>query len=119
MKDVALLLMTSALLVCGQALWKVAGSQFSEIERLAELPFRLVSNWFFVAGSLFYIVATGLWVYLLGRYEFSKIYPIFVGICMMLSLIVGIGLFRESAGIFYRVLGSILILAGIAFIARA
>lgn len=118
-KNIILFIITTALLVSGQAFWKTASAQVGEIPEITSLLLKLATNLFFITGCVFYAVATGLWIYLLGQYEYSKIYPIFVGTCVIISLIAGIIFFRENTGIAYKALGATFIVGGIIIITRA
>ena len=114
-KNIIFFLVTTSLLVVGQALWKVASGQLTGASDsgILNLILKLLTNVPFVVGCCFYIVATGLWIYLLGQYEYSKIYPVFVGTCVILALIVGCFFFGENQHLLNKVIGSIVIIIGI------
>jgi multidrug transporter EmrE-like cation transporter len=77
------------------------------------------TNLFFLLGCVFYVAASGLWIYLLGQFDYSRIYPMFIGTCIILLLIAGILFFRENTGIMYKLIGSMFILGGVIIITRA
>lgn len=114
-KNTILFLVTTSLLVVGQALWKIASGQLTGAAQngVVILLMKLITNIPFIVGCIFYVFATGLWIYLLGQYEYSKIYPIFVGTCVILALIVGSFFFGESQHLWNKVIGSIVIIIGI------
>ena len=118
-KNTVLFIITTTLLVTGQALWKIAAAQIREVSGAMNIILKLSTNVSFLTGCIFYVIATGLWIYLLGQYEYSKIYPIFVGTCVIISLIAGIVFFRENTGIFHKALGAVFIVGGIIIITRA
>ena len=118
-KNLILFIVTTSLLVTGQAFWKIASSQITGTVGTFNLLLNLVTNVFFLTGCAFYFVATGLWIYLLGQYDYSKIYPIFVSTCIILSLIMGSLLFQENTGTSYKIFGVILILCGVIVIAKS
>lgn len=111
---------TTILLVLGQALWKVAANQLSGASSngVYHLFISLISNIPFLTGCVLYVLATGMWIYLLGQYEYSKIYPVFVGTCIIISLIVGYFVFGESKDILLKILGSVFIIIGVSIIAK-
>lgn len=114
-KNIILFLITTSLLIVGQALWKLASGQLTGAAQngVVSLLVKLITNVPFIVGCIFYVLATGLWIYLLGQYEYSKIYPIFVGTCVVLSLLVGIICFHEISNILYKILGSLIVIFGI------
>ena len=120
-KKLILFFITTFLLVIGQALWKIASGQLSGVSESGLLNFiiRLLTNLPFLVGCCLYVIATGLWIYLLGQYEYSKIYPIFVGACIILSLFVGILFFKENTGLNFKIIGSGFIIFGIIIISKS
>lgn len=114
-RNIIFFLVTTSLLVVGQALWKVASGQLSGAVQngVISLLIKLITNIPFIVGCIFYILATGLWIYLLGQYEYSKIYPVFVGTCVILALIVGCLFFGENQHLWNKVIGSIVIIIGV------
>ncbi|MBX9597985.1 MAG: hypothetical protein K2X04_05360 [Burkholderiales bacterium] len=114
-KNIILFLVTASLLVVGQALWKIASGQLSGAAQngVTSLLIKLITSIPFIIGCIFYILATGLWIYLLGQYEYSKIYPVFVGTCVIVALIVGYLFFGENQHLWNKVIGCIVIIIGI------
>lgn len=117
-KNIIVFIITAFLLVTGQALWKVASAQIGGITGTVNQASKLAANAFFLSGCIFYAAATGLWIYLLGQYDYSRIYPVFVGTCVIISIVAGVVFFRENTGIAYKILGSAFILAGIFIVAK-
>lgn len=83
------------IIVIGQALWKlglikyrITGLQFKQY-----LPKYLLSN-YFIFGSVAYIIATVIWIYLLSKYEFNKLYPM-NSIGYVLALLLSAYVFHE------------------------
>jgi multidrug transporter EmrE-like cation transporter len=109
---------TTTLLVVGQALWKISSGQLAGISGIKNIFLNLIINLPFITGCVFYVIATGLWIYLLGQYEYSKIYPIFVGTCIILSLIVGLLFFKENNGLVNKMIGSVVILCGVVIVTK-
>ncbi len=121
MKNVVLFIITTSLLVVGQALWKIASGQLSGIAQngIMALLMKLITNPPFLVGCVLYVLATGMWIYLLGQYEYSKIYPVFVGTCVILALIVGYFFFGENQHLWSKVIGSTVIILGIYLTVRS
>ena len=117
-KNIIIFIITAVLLVVGQALWKIAAGQIAGASGIISTILKLVMNLQFITGCVFYALATGLWIYLLGQYEYSKIYPVFVGTCIIVSLIAGYIFFKENTVLIYKIIGSTLILCGIVIVTR-
>ena len=117
-KNLIIFIITTVLLVVGQALWKISSGQLSDISGIKNILLKLLFNLPFVTGCIFYVIATGLWIYLLGQYDYSKIYPVFVGTCIILSLIVGLFFFKENTDFFNKIIGSVVILCGIIIVTK-
>jgi multidrug transporter EmrE-like cation transporter len=117
-KNIIIFFITTTLLVVGQALWKISSGQLTDISGIKNIFLKLIVNLPFITGCSFYIIATGLWIYLLGQYDYSKIYPIFVGTCIILSLIVGLIFFKENTGVVNKIIGSVVILCGVVIVTK-
>lgn len=118
MKNIFIFSVTVLFLVMGQGLWKIAATQIFTHKDTITLILKLFTNPCFVLGSIFYILSTGLWIYLLGQYDYSRLYPVFVGACMVGSLLLGLIFFKEDQSIVHKLLGCMLILLGIYVIAK-
>ena len=104
----------------GQVLWKIAidrnGGLLPRGVPLLRNFWGLARSPFMLAGLFVYVVSMGVWMYVLGEYEYSYVYP-------MVSLVYVFGfaysrfLFRERINI-YRWIGVGLIMAGVILINR-
>lgn len=108
----------SFLITLGQVLWKIAidknggliNSNFSIYQNILNIflsPYML-------SGLMIYLFATVFWMYLLGKYQYSYIYPMF-SMTYIFSFIFAIFLFGEIISI-GKIIGIIFIIMGIAFI---
>lgn len=104
---------SACFLVLGQYFWKVAATQIKFDTNLIDFIFKIMLNPQFILGAFLYVFATLLWVYLLGQFQFSKIYPPFVGTTVILSLVFGYLFLNEYQNIGGKLLGSAIILLGI------
>jgi uncharacterized membrane protein len=105
----------SFLIVLGQVLWKIAieknGGVFrNDVPMLQNLLNLIFSPWM-LGGLAVYFFATAYWVFLLGKYEYSYIYPM-TSIVYLISFLFAIFLFKENVNI-YRWIGVLLIIAGV------
>jgi drug/metabolite transporter (DMT)-like permease len=64
-----------------------------------------------LSGFVVYFFATAYWVYLLGKYQYSYIYPL-TSMVYLISFIFAIFVFKENVNI-YRWIGVVLIIAGV------
>ena len=98
-RDPLIILFFLTALIAGQFLWKLGVDQVGEISLTVPSLFstilQLATNVFFVLGSIAYAAAILLWIYLLGKFDFSYIYP-FTALLYVVSLIGGRLLFGES-----------------------
>ncbi len=119
-KNTLIFFLTASLLVVGQALWKIASIKLMNKQYTTVFAkfIYLLTNIPFLSGVIFYIIATVMWIYLLGRFEYSKIYPVFVGTCVILSIVVGYLFFNEIFNIRYKLVGASFIILGIYFIVK-
>jgi undecaprenyl phosphate-alpha-L-ara4N flippase subunit ArnE len=118
-KNLSLLFFTSILLVSGQTLWKVSTSKFNDqITNKIQLLYYLATSKYFISGCICYIIATALWIYILSQFEFSVIYPVFVGVCIISSILVGSIFFHETENLASKICGSAIIIIGIYIITR-
>lgn len=117
MKNLCVFFVSITLLMVGQILWKVAAAQSSSSNML-ELFVKMFFNIYFIGGLAFYFVSTICWIYLLGKFEFSVIYPIFVGVSIVLSSIVGFFIFKERTHLIYKMIGVFFIIIGVFFVGK-
>jgi len=69
------------------------------------------------AGATLYLGAFAVWLVILSRIELSVAYPVAIGLTLVFVSLSGATLLRESID-FGRILGIVLILAGISVLAR-
>lgn len=110
----------SFLITLGQVLWKIAldknGGLYNKSIPLVQNLTNVFLSPFMLSGFLIYGVATVFWMYLLGKYEYSFIYPLF-SMTYIFSFLFAFFLFGETIGM-YKIAGVGLIIAGIICITR-
>lgn len=112
MKNIILFIIFISSSVGSSVLWKISSNQLLKISDVGNLFLTQITNLWYILGWLCYMLATFLWIYLLSQYEFSRIYPVFVGSCIILSLITGLFFFRENTDMIYKIVGATLIICG-------
>ena len=122
LKLFALIMTCVVLSTASQLLMKMGVSSAALQPQLAqglrpELLLALARNGAIVAGVLMYALAAGLWLLVLSRAELSLAYP-FIGLGFVLIMLLSWLLLNEDLNA-YRLLGTLLIAAGVAFIARS
>lgn len=118
LKAVGLALLCAFMITTGQVLWKIAidrngglvNSKLSIIDNISLLLF----SPYMISGIVIYGIATIFWMYLLGRYEYSYIYPM-MAITYIISFLYAMILFKETIGL-EKIVGVVLIITGIIFI---
>lgn len=118
LKAVGLALLCAFMITTGQVLWKIAidrngglvNSKLSIIDNIS----RLLFSPYMIFGLVVYSIATILWMYLLGRYEYSYIYPM-MAITYVIAFLYAMIFFNETIGL-EKMVGVILIIIGIIFI---
>lgn len=119
MKNIILFIVSVSLVGASSISWKISFMQVLKNSSSDSLFLQQLTNLWYLVGWVLFISATFLWVYLLSKYEYSKIYPIYVGVCIILSLIIGFIFFKENTGMLYKTIGAALIICGSLLIARA
>jgi|SRR5579863_10547341 len=119
MNGIIIFFIATSSTVFSQICWKISFKQVLQLSDGHSLLWKQFTNLWFILGWVFYLLATFLWVYLLSKYELSKIYATFVGTCIILSLIVGFIFFKENTGMLYKTIGTVLIICGITLITRS
>lgn len=121
-------LSTLLLIVCSvgmattaQLLLKVGMSDVSvqasiESRRWAALALQLAQNAWVIAGLLLYTFGAVVWLLVLARVELSFAYP-FVGAGFIVTMLFGWWFLGDALGV-ERVVGTLLIAAGVVLIAR-
>lgn len=119
MNNIILFIVSVSSVTASSIFWKFSAAQILKTSGGGSLLLKQATNPCFIIGWGFYLFATFLWVYLLSKYEYSKIYPLFVGICIILSLITGLIFFKENTGMLYKIIGAALIICGSLFIVNS
>lgn len=109
-KYIVLTVLNSGFLVLGQTLWKMG------LEKMNGYSLKILLNPMIISGLFVYGIATLLWFYILSKLPFSTAYPL-NSIAYALSLLVGYFVFNEAITS-QKIAGTVLILAGVFFIAR-
>jgi multidrug transporter EmrE-like cation transporter len=115
LKAVGLALLCAFMITTGQVLWKIAidrngglvNSKLSIIDNIS----RLLFSPYMISGIVVYCIATIFWMYLLGRYEYSYIYPM-LAMSYIISFIYAFYIFNEMITV-SKVVAVALIIMGI------
>jgi drug/metabolite transporter (DMT)-like permease len=120
MKAIIQAFICSLLITVGQIFWKLAieksgGLSISDLNlrRLMVLAF----NSYMISGIIVYGIATLYWMYLLGKYEYSYIYPM-MAMTYVISILAAYYIFHEHLSL-VRVLGVGFVIVGVFFIAKS
>ena len=121
MRNYIIILIYILTLSTGQLLWKLSMNQTGEfmaggVQTLLASLGQLLSNVYFLLGSVAYAVATVLWFHLLSRFEFSYIYP-FTALLYPISLGGSILFLRETVPV-ERWIGVGIICIGVVLIGK-
>ncbi|KQX51922.1 EamA family transporter [Paenibacillus sp. Root444D2] len=109
-----LLLTNVLLLVIGQTIWKV-GVTKTPLNEAKDLYNIIFSPWI-IAGGILYVLATGIWLYLLSRLPLSYMYPM-QSVAYVLGLIISMFIFKEFIPV-SRWLGVATIIFGVYLISK-
>lgn len=90
---VVMVLVNCIMLVAGQLLWKIGlkGASFGSFKDIVSLIF----NKYIIGGIVIYAVATFYWLYVLKKYDLTKVYPL-QSMSYILVMITGYFILRES-----------------------
>jgi drug/metabolite transporter (DMT)-like permease len=102
------------LLVTGQVLWKMAVSNMDTWT--FESAMRLIMSPLFIGGAALYVVATGLWLYVLSKLPLSVAYPS-QSISYILAAIIALIVFKETVQP-TQWIGMLVILFGVYLVAK-
>jgi drug/metabolite transporter (DMT)-like permease len=106
------------LLVTGQTCWKTAVDKHAALFHgpvAAANVLAFVLSPLVLLGGCVYVVATGLYFFMLSRYNFSTVQAMAIPLSLLFSIAVAVSLFNERlAAVNY--LGVILIAAGIVLV---
>jgi len=110
---IALALVSALLGLLGQLAWRSAVPKGAGLD-LASLA-KLLLDWRILLGFLLYGLSTLAWLVALGYDELSRLYPV-ISVNYALALLAGYLIFGEAITA-AKVLGVVLIIAGVAVIA--
>ena len=121
MRNAVVMFACLGLMVSAQVLWKVALTRIGVVDvmssSLGERLLQLAGSWRILLGLAMFAVATVLWFDLLSRVELSLLYP-FMSLSYVLAFFAGWWLLGESPQL-SRLIGILVIIAGIALVARS
>jgi multidrug transporter EmrE-like cation transporter len=100
---------TYSMIVVGQILWKLGVAKYPVNSLSDAIKFGLTT--YFIGGSVMYIFATVVWIYVLSRFQFSYVYPM-TCIGYVLALFLGKYLFNEPM-LTNRIVGIAVIIIGV------
>lgn len=118
-QNFVLILFTSLLMASGNLAlkWGIAQAEFqlSTIDEAIQTISRLLCQPAFWCGFFFYSIATVLWLLILSKQSISLSYPVFVT-CAFVFVTVGASIFFQEALTLHRLIGIVLMIAGIAYV---
>ena len=82
-----------------------------------DLVWGIATNWLVVSGLALYFLSALVWLLVLARVDVTMAYP-FVGLGFILTMILGAWFLSEPVGA-VRIVGTLLIVAGVALISRS
>jgi len=107
--------LSSILITLGQVLWKIAidknGGLINPSFTLRENFLTIFLSPYMLSGLVIYSIATLFWMYLLGKYQYSYIYPM-MSITYIFSFFFAIFLFGETVSL-QKWIGIFVIISGI------
>jgi drug/metabolite transporter (DMT)-like permease len=119
MREIFLGSICAFLITLGQVLWKLALLK-TKFSFSSDITIRKVINLIFspymIFGIIIYFFATVFWIYLLDKFEYSKIYPT-LAIAYLFALIFAYFIFKENIG-WNKISGVFLIISGILIITK-
>jgi multidrug transporter EmrE-like cation transporter len=118
----ALILLSVALSALAQVVLKLGMSGAAVSRALAEggashVALAVASEWRVLAGLALYLASAGAWLFVLARLQVSAAYP-FVGLGFVLTLLLGWWWLGDTLSA-SRVVGTLLVAAGVVLIARS
>jgi len=102
------------LLVAGQALWKFGIGKMM-LNGWGSILSVMFSPWI-VAGVFLYVIATGIWIYLLSKFPLSFLYPM-QSLAYVIGLLIAIYFFQEQIPL-SRWIGVGVIMIGVYLVAK-
>lgn len=109
-----LALVVSVMLVTGQSLWKhgVGALYIDQHASFFKKAVIVGFNPYILLGCLVYALATVLYIYVIGRYEYAVSYAIIVSLSLVFASTAAVALFHEKLG-FVNIVGMVIIIFGI------
>lgn len=107
---ILLSVLNSLIIITGQTLWKMG------LAKTNGFSLKILIHPFVISGMLVYGISTLLWFYILSKIPFSIAYPL-NSIVYVFSMLAGYFLFKETLS-YQKILGTLLLLTGVTFIAR-
>ena len=120
MREIFLGPICALMMTIGQVCWKIAimNNNFSISKNLTiKKIFNLLISPYMILGLITYLLATIFYIYLLSKFEFSKIYPILAS-AYIFALLFAHFIFKENIG-WYKISGVLFIIFGIFLISKA
>ena len=119
-RAVLLVLLFSFLIVTGQVLWKLAidknGGLINSDSTNIQNILNLLLSPYMLSGVVIYMCATVFWMYLLGEYEYSFIYPM-SSMTFVMSLFFASYVFDEEITL-YKIIGVLVIMLGVFIVTK-
>ena len=120
MRAILLVLLFSFLIVSGQVLWKLAidknGGLINRDYTAIQNFWNLLLSPYMLFGIGIYMFATVFWMYLLGEYEYSFIYPM-SSMTFVMSLFFASYVFDEEITL-YKIIGVLIIILGVFIVTK-
>jgi undecaprenyl phosphate-alpha-L-ara4N flippase subunit ArnE len=116
LKVILLTIFQCILLAGGQVCFKLAVENIEKFRFSWSFFVGILSNWWLLASGVCLVCATALWAYLLKHFEFSVAYPV-TAFAYVFGMLAAVFIFHESVP-FIRWMGVLLIVAGVALIAK-
>ncbi len=108
----------ASILVTAQSCWKLAAdstlSSSSDSLTIGSIA-RLALSAMFIIGALLYMIAVGIYMYLLSNYDFSLIQSMTIPLSLLVSIFVAVVFFNEKLyianyiGLFFVTVGIVLL----------
>ena len=121
LKSTLYILSSVSLLALGQLFWKIGTTQAGQISFCAGefLPcaLKLFTNLWFAAGCILLLASSAIWVIALGMVDLGYAFP-FQALAFVFIFLASWLIFKEPISVM-RVIGIVLICAGVIFVARS
>ena len=116
-KLICLMTMQSLFLVLSQIFLKIGLNKISKLEISISCGFELFKNYFMWLAVLSMVLAAGVWLWVLRKYDFSIAYPL-VSISYVFVLFSSVFVFNENVPVL-RWIGVAIIIIGIILITKS